>query len=614
MTPISPQQWGLRNTGQYGGNAGIDIRACDAWNLSTGSNINVAVVDQGIQLDHLDLQANIHSLSYDTENGASPSVVRGDHATACAGIIGAVGNTAGIRGVAPNCRLMSVSSTLDLSTPNIKQKLANGINWSVQNGAHVISNSWGHNDLVSSYIDDAITSAITAGRSGLGCVVVFSSGNNNGSVIYPANSNPNILSVGAMSQCGQRKSPTSCDNENTWGSNFGATLDVVAPGVLIPTTDRTSTNGYNPNIPIHTLNNGNRILTDYTNNDYTVWFNGTSSACPHVAGVAALILSVNPSLTGQQVRDIIEQTAQKVGGYNYTTTTGRTNGTWHNEMGYGLVNALCSVNRAQMYLATISGPTYVCPSGATYTVNNVPAGCTVSWGKSDNLSISSPTGNPKVFTPYGTGSGWVQATIISGTCGSVTLPRKDVWVAPGITGQYAQYTTWRDLYTVNSIARTTTTIKVKSQGSSNSFNWQLLSHDGIVNWGIQYSGDNSIISFNIVSGNSATFGVSTTNACGNVINNQYNFGIGGGYYMAISPNPATSVTTLELVSDSKEPVAENIEWSLDIYDPMQRQKDNIPKIKGSRQIINTSGWKDGVYIVRANVNGEIVTGKLVVKK
>lgn len=265
-----PQQWGLRNTGQYGGNAGIDIKACDAWNLSTGANINVAVVDQGIQLDHPDLQANIHSLSYDTENGTSPSIVRGDHATACAGIIGAVGNTAGIRGVAPNCRLMSVSNTLGLATPNIKQKLANGINWSVQNGAHVISNSWGHNDLVSSYIDDAITSAITNGRSGLGCIVVFASGNNNGEVIYPANSNPNILAVGAMSECGQRKSPTSCDNESTWGSNFGATLDVVAPGVLIPTTDRTSTNGYNPNIPIHTQNNGNRILTDYTNNDYTV--------------------------------------------------------------------------------------------------------------------------------------------------------------------------------------------------------------------------------------------------------------------------------------------------------------------------------------------------------
>ncbi|TCN72290.1 subtilase family protein [Acetobacteroides hydrogenigenes] len=314
-------QWGLRNTGQYQGTSGIDIKALEAWNMSIGSGVNVAVVDHGIQLDHPDLQANIHSLSYDTENDSSPSIVRGDHATACAGIIGAIGNTAGIRGVSPNCKLMSVSSTLDLMTPDIRKKMAKGINWATQNGAHIISNSWGHNDLTSNYIDDAITNAITNGRNGLGCVVIFASGNDNGQVNYPANSNPNILTVGAISPCGQRKNPSSCDGEN-WGSNYGPTLDVVAPGVLISTTDRTSSNGYNPSMPIHTGNGGNKVTSDYSNMDYTVWFNGTSAACPHVAGVAALILSVNPSLTGQQVRDIIEQTAQKVGGYPYSTTPG----------------------------------------------------------------------------------------------------------------------------------------------------------------------------------------------------------------------------------------------------------------------------------------------------
>jgi subtilisin family serine protease len=170
-----PQQWGLRNTGQYGGNAGIDIRACDAWNISTGSNIIVAVIDQGIQLDHPDLQANIHSLSYDTESRTSPSIVRGDHGTACAGIIGAVGNTAGVRGVEPNCRLMSVSNSLDATTIS-RMKRGEGINWAVQNGAHIISNSW-ESSLPIQIIEDAITNALTNGRGGLGCVVVFSTGN-----------------------------------------------------------------------------------------------------------------------------------------------------------------------------------------------------------------------------------------------------------------------------------------------------------------------------------------------------------------------------------------------------------------------------------------------------
>jgi len=239
---------------------------------------------------------------------------------------------------------MSVSNSLD-ATPLSRQKRGEGINWAWQHGADVISNSWG-STVQYQIIDDAINNAITQGRNGKGCVVVFASGNDNLSTVsYPA-SLQNVIAVGAISPCGQRKSLSSCDGES-WGSNYGLNLSIVAPGVLIPTTDRQGNAGYNPNIHIHTGNGGNKVTQDFTNQDYTVWFNGTSAACPHVAGVAALVLSVNPNLTGQQVRDIIESTAQKVGGYNYQTTSGRPNGTWNNEVGYGLVNAYAAVQAAQ---------------------------------------------------------------------------------------------------------------------------------------------------------------------------------------------------------------------------------------------------------------------------
>jgi subtilisin family serine protease len=134
-------QWGFENTGQHGGTPGMDIKASNAWNISTGDkNIIVAVLDQGVELDHPDMP-NMSSLSFDTTTGTSPSEVQGDHGTACAGIIGAARNNGGlgVAGVAPDTTLMSISNSLYLG-PNVQQQLADGLNWAWKNGASVISN------------------------------------------------------------------------------------------------------------------------------------------------------------------------------------------------------------------------------------------------------------------------------------------------------------------------------------------------------------------------------------------------------------------------------------------------------------------------------------------
>jgi subtilisin family serine protease len=357
-------QWGLKNTGQYDGTIGVDIKMCNAWQISTGSNVVIAVLDQGIELDHPDLAANIYSQSYDTENGTSPSIVRGNHGTACAGIVGAISNNnSGIAGVAPNSTLMSISNNLDIPTTLMKQQLAGGINWAWQHGADVISNSWSHPDFAGDYITDAVNNATSQGRNGLGCVLAFSTKNWNSSVVYPATL-PNVIAVGAMSPCGERKSPSSCDGEYRWGSDYGQELDVVAPGVFVPTTDRQGDNGYNYS----------GLTTDYSDRDYTQWFNGTSAACPHVAGVAALILSVNQTFTEQQVRDIIESTAQKVGGYNYQTDPDHPSGTWNNEMGYGLVDAYAAVQKAA---CTTVSPVYFTNQTVT-TDTTVTSDCDIN--------------------------------------------------------------------------------------------------------------------------------------------------------------------------------------------------------------------------------------------
>jgi subtilisin family serine protease len=316
-----PYQWNLKNTGQYCSSSGSDINVEDAWSLTTGSpEIKVAVYDHGIEMDHPDLQANVFGTGYDANTGTSPSQVRGSHGTNCAGIISAVqNNSLGISGVSPNSKLISVSMSLIIGgdTP---QQIANGFYWAVDNGSHIISCSWG-GYAPSILIEDAIEYALYGGRSGVGTIVVFAAGNeNNTNIRYPGNVFTEILVVGAISPDGVRKTPLTCDGMDNWGSCYGTQLDVVAPGVLIPTT---------------TLN------ANYASN-----FGGTSAACPHVAGVAALILSRNPYLSRLQVVNIIERTAQKVGGYNYQTTAGRTNGSWNQEMGYGLIDAYTAVQEA----------------------------------------------------------------------------------------------------------------------------------------------------------------------------------------------------------------------------------------------------------------------------
>jgi subtilisin family serine protease len=398
-------QWGLNNTGQYSGLAGVDSRVCNAWNITTGSpDVDIAVIDHGFENNHPDLSGNLQNNGYDAENGTTPTAVWGNHGTPCAGIIAASGNnSAGVAGVARGCQLMSISEFVLTSSA---AEAADGFFWASNNGAEVISNSWFVTP-PSGLLDVSIATALVTGRSGLGCVVVFAAGNDNGVINYPANSNPNIITVGAMSPCGERKNPSSCDGEG-WGSNFGNELDVVAPGVLISSTDRQGNNGYNINTS----------MNNFTNRDYTAWFNGTSSACPHVAGVAALVLSVNPCLSQAQVQSIIRRSAQRIGVYNYNTNTN--DGTWNNEMGCGLVNAEAAVIMAQTkYLqnTTVSGNMlYRSPRiFAGYQVNP-----SIPWGNFHTTSTSNVTIQGSLYIDFREGcdlQGTVHAQITGvGSC------------------------------------------------------------------------------------------------------------------------------------------------------------------------------------------------------
>ena len=391
-----PDQWGLHNTGQYSDTFPyVDINVTSAWKISKGGNSLVAIYDNGVYSNHPDLIQNVKNQGYDAQTGHSPALRYGKHGTTCAGIVAAVENEIGVVGVAPEADITSIS--IGLTQFNTPEQYANGFNWAMENNIDVISNSWGILD-TSMLIETAISRATNEGRNGKGCVMVFAAGNNNDlesdtSIWYPGKFAPEILVVGAISPCGERKSTLSCDHE-FWGSCFGEQLDIMAPGVLIPTTDIPGAEGYNPNEPIHVNNAGNLVSSDYDNTDYTVWFNGTSAACPHVAGVAALVLSANPNLHGQEVCNIIEETAKKVRPdlYEYSDTISRPNGTWNPYMGYGLLDAHRAVLKAAYHKVYGDTAISICDTSVrAYTVR-APHNANIDsvsffWTCTDNLQM-----------------------------------------------------------------------------------------------------------------------------------------------------------------------------------------------------------------------------------
>lgn len=321
-------QWHLHNTGQTGGRPDADVDAPEAWDITRGSpEIIIAILDDGMDLDHPDLRDNIfvnpgeipgNGLD-DDRNGYIDDVSGWDflandnhpgiddplgdyHSTKCAGMAAArADNTVGVAGVAPRCTILPLR-IVGLKQPTVEQ-VARAIQYAGAK-ADVLSMSW-TGETYETW-KASLLYAANEGRRGLGCLLCAAAGNTGGveGVGFPARLDF-VMGIGASDVNDLRA------DYSDYNAGYGVFL-------LAPSADSAYTNA---------------VFTTVGGGTYG-WFNGTSASTPQVAAVGALLLTVAPGLSRTQVENILRGTADKIDpanahydaqGYSVTHGYGRLN-------------------------------------------------------------------------------------------------------------------------------------------------------------------------------------------------------------------------------------------------------------------------------------------------
>lgn len=262
--PPPPQEvpWGIERIG-----------ATQVWESAVGTGVKVAVVDTGIDYRHPELSANYVGGMNILSPRKTPMDDNG-HGTWCAGIIAAANNETGVVGAAPEASLYAVK-VLDRRGGGWMSDVIAGIQWCVGAGMNIVSMSLGGNGSVDA-LRDACDAAYAAG-----ILLVAAAGNDGdgdaatGEVDYPG-AYDSVMAVGA----------TDSGDGHPWWSSDGAEVEIAGPGTHVKSTNK----------------GGGYISGD-----------GTSAACPHVSGTAALLMSIAPGLSTDQVRQRLQDTAEDLG-------------------------------------------------------------------------------------------------------------------------------------------------------------------------------------------------------------------------------------------------------------------------------------------------------------
>ena len=582
------------------------INANTAWDLTTGSpSIKVAVIDDGIELNHEDLSygndnysnlSTTDNVDYISSTDHTPLT---SHGTEVAGVLGAKTNNnyVGVAGVAGG-HGCSGATIVSYRTNYTASQITNAIyNAVINKGVKVINLSieGGYNESLSNALDFAFTYGVT---------VVCASGNGaSSSISFPA-SHQYTIAVGGINI-----------NNEVVNSNYGSGLDLVAPGSGIWTTCKNSDGNYKSD-------------------------SGTSLAAPQVAGVVALMLSVNPFLTPSQIKNIITNTCTKLSGFVYNVYG------WESHVGYGLLNAYGAVCAA----FTIFGPT-IPGSSSVYSILNLPSCCNVTWTYTPKSGTSLPSGSfitnspatnqctinnsskqyingtlMATITKSGTTIATLEKEIRSGDGFSATCSQPSGLVVPvsgNVTSNSSTLVTFMDnaAFSVKKSSNGSYPVTITSPYFSNA----TITHTSITGLSWNKSGNTITISYpanNLLDPPLVVTGVSTTDY------RVYRFTIYSQVDILLQLTATVSGRDLLLnLSASEESIknastealqslAEELaekEWTITVVSATTGKKVFSQEAKGSSFTIDTTGWESGIYVIKANVGDRELIQKVLVK-
>lgn len=554
--PFKTQQWFINK-----------INLKNAWNKTTGNpNVKVAIIDTGIiDTGYADLgyssTSNYSNVSYTIHDYASNSQfspIEQAHGTMVACVVGAKTNNGldgcGISG-GNNCPGVTLISYRARNALHVIQ----AINDAVNDGANVLNLSFIVNP--NSDIDDAITYAHNHNVS-----VVCGSGNNGlSSLCYPASNNLTIA-VGATKQSDYKCS----------FSSYGDGLDLVAPGAKI------------------------RVAANDT-------VSGTSFSAPMVSGTIALMLSVNPELTPDEIRTILHNTATKVGTYDYGTSG------WNTYVGYGLLNTDFAVSLAQL---KIIGPSYI-NDEESYVVGNLPSGYTVEWSLSDSyynqncLEQNEPYTNQCTITCSSSHIMMNETLTANVKHNGVTLRTltKKVYAYDDFQGHYTSGSLSGDInYTHIFYVRASATTYITSPmliGATASY-----SSSGATPSYWSFNPTNGSITM-VINSTSIPVVINIDDVCGNhyVL---YAF-VSSQYSMNISNENNEITITLNENGEFQRDMAYDQPWTIEVHNAETGELKATLSSTSRSETISTIGWPKGIYIIKITIGKEELTKKTLVQ-